>query len=445
MSFQFTCHLYLYCSDFNLLSLTFNEFKLEEKILQGLKSMGFEKATPIQEEVIPLVLQNEDVIACAQTGTGKTAAYLLPILDSIVRLHDAEDNNKESHVHTIVIVPTRELAVQIDQQVDGFAYFLPVNSASIYGGVDGMSWEMQKSSLSKGSDIIVATPGKLLAHLSFEYANLNNLKCLILDEADRMLDMGFFDDIMRIIDHLPAKRQTLLFSATMPPKIRELSKKILKNPKEISLALSTPAEGIIQGAYLVHDRDKINLINLLIKEKNLPSILVFAATKSDVKKIEVDLRKNKFDAKGIHSDLDQDQREEVLRAFKNKKIQILVATNIVSRGIDIENVSLVINYNVPQDAEDYVHRVGRTARAESTGVALTFINNKDQADFKNIETLIGTTVRKLALPTEIPKGPDYDPGRKPRYGGRNTNRKRNPNKRFSGKSKRPFKGKGSRK
>lgn len=385
--------------------MTFNEY-FEPGLLEGLESMGFEKPTPIQEKAIPVILQDKDLIACAQTGTGKTAAFLLPIMNKLIKDHS-------DTLNTLIIVPTRELAIQIDEALQGFAYFTPVTSIAIYGGSGGISYEQEKKALTQGANIIIATPGRLIAHLNQGYVKFQTIRHLVLDEADRMLDMGFSDDLNRIISFLPEKRQTLLFSATMPPKIRTLANRILKNPEEINIAISRPAERVIQGAYLVHNPQKVQLIKQLLAGKNLKSILIFSSTKSKVKELEKELKSMGMNTSAIHSDLTQDQRNEVLRSFRNRKLQILVATDILSRGIDIDSIELVINFDVPGDAEDYIHRVGRTARAEATGVALTFINPADQRKFRNIEELIGDEVKKLPLPPSIGSGPEYRPDARP--------------------------------
>ncbi len=366
--------------------------------------MGFEEATPVQDQAIPPAMEGRDLIACAQTGTGKTAAFLLPILNSI--LHGEHDGIK-----ALIIAPTRELALQIDQQLEGFAYFLNVSSIAIYGGGDGMSWDQQKRALVDGADIVIATPGRLISHLNFDYVKLDKLKFLILDEADRMLDMGFHDDIMTIINYLPTQRQTMLFSATMPPKIRQLARKILNKPAEVNIAIAKPAEGIFQAAYLVYETQKLDLIKIILQEKDVNSIIIFSSTKSNVKILNRDLRKEGYRAASIHSDLEQDEREQVMLDFRNRKINVLVATNIVSRGIDIEGIDLIINYDVPRDAEDYIHRIGRTARAESTGKAITLINEKDQDAFLKIEKLLDKEVRKVELPDQFDEGPEYKPQR----------------------------------
>ena len=365
--------------------------------------MGFEKATPIQEQAIPIIQNNKDLIACAQTGTGKTAAFVLPILDILTK---ETQNNK---VNTIIIAPTRELAKQIDMQIEGFSYFTNASSYPIYGGGTGVEFDNQKQALQKGSDIIICTPGRLLAHLDFDYFDTSSVKHLILDEADRMLDMGFYDDIMKISNTLPKNRQTLLFSATMPPKIRELANKLLKNPESISLAISKPAEGITQSAYMCHDSQKVNLVREILRAKgrDLSHVLIFASSIKSVREIKTTLNKAGMKASEMHSGLDQDQREQTIRDFKSKKIRILVATDILSRGIDIKGIEIVINYEVPHDEEDYVHRIGRTARADRTGEAITFINPKQVKNFKDIEKLIEKEVPKLELPKGFAKAPEY--------------------------------------
>lgn len=382
--------------------MTFNELNFEPSLMEGLTSMNFDKPTPIQEQAIPIILNNRDIIACAQTGTGKTAAYLLPVINKIIK-------SPGDYINTLIIAPTRELAIQIDEALQGFSYFAPVSSLAIYGGNDGFSYEQEKKALTQGANIIIATPGRLISHLNMGYVKMDKLEHLILDEADRMLDMGFSHDINKIISFLPKKRQTLLFSATMPNQIRELAKRILNNPEQINIALSKPAEGVLQGAYLVYNTQKMDLLKTLLNGKDLASIIVFSSTKDNVKLLEKELLKLKFNVAAIHSDLEQDKRNEVLRNFKNKQIQTLVATDILSRGIDIDSIGLVVNYDVPGDAEDYIHRVGRTARAESTGVALTFINPEDQRKFKKIEDLIGSSVKKLPLPEGFSEGPVYEP------------------------------------
>ncbi len=404
--------------------MKFVDFGFAPEILEGLEAMRFENATPIQEQTIPIILESKDLIACAQTGTGKTAAFLLPILHKLtVKPSDS--------VSTLILVPTRELAIQIDQQIQGLSYFLPVTSLAVYGGNDAGLWDQQKNALIEGANIIVATPGRLMQHLSMGYFKFSDLEYLILDEADRMLDMGFQEDILGIVKGLPKERQTLLFSATMPPKIRAFAKNILKpNPSEINIAISKPAEGVLQAAYLVYDSQKINLVSALLKNKDLKSIVIFASTKLKVKEIYSALRREKFNVEAIHSDLSQDERESVMLNFKNRKTVILVATDIIARGIDVDGIELVINYDVPNDAEDYVHRIGRTARAQSSGVALTFINDVEQFKFHQIEQLIESTIYKSPLPEGFDEGPSYNPQAKPRFF--------NNKKPFKSNNKKPF-------
>ncbi len=377
---------------------TFRDFQLDKSILESLDAMGFNEPTPIQEKGIPIILQNKDLIGCAQTGTGKTAAFLLPITQNILK---DKDNGKGGKINTLIIVPTRELAVQIDQQLQGLSYFTGISSLAVYGGGDGMSWDQQRNAFERGADIIVATPGRLIAHLQMGYLDFSELKHLVLDEADRMLDMGFYGDILKIVKELPEKRQTLLFSATMPREIRKLATKLLNNPDEINLAVAKPAEGILQAIYKVEDGLKTKLIKELLKEKDLQRVLIFASTKSAVKSLARELKSEELSVAAIHSDLKQKEREQVLLNFKSASTSILVATDIVSRGIDIDNIDLVINYHVPMDAEDYVHRVGRTARAKSTGVAITFVNRKDSRNLMKIERLIGSKIFEIKVPEGI--------------------------------------------
>ena len=381
--------------------MTFDEFDLHDKILDAIGYMSYEKASPIQEMVIPIILEDKDLLACAQTGTGKTAAFALPILDKIA----ADDNHDLS---TLIIVPTRELAIQINQQIQGFSYFLNVNSVAVYGGREGSDWEQESRALTTGTNIIVATPGKLISHLNLGYVKFDKIKYVILDEADRMLDIGFHDDIMKILSFVPEKRQTLMFSATMPKKIRELAAKILNEPVEISTEISKPAEGVLQAAYLVHNDQKVALIHSLIGNKtDYDSILIFSSTKKNVFEIARALRKHGNTVKGISSDLEQKEREEVLMEFKSKRTRILVATDVLSRGIDIKDINLIINYDVPSSAEDYVHRVGRTARADKTGVAISLVNEKDMGKFRRIEQLIEKEIIKLPLPEGLGAGPEW--------------------------------------
>ncbi len=394
--------------------MTFEELNLHDNLLEALDYMRFEEATPIQEQAIPIIQDGRDLIACAQTGTGKTAAFVLPLVDEMVDAHE------EGVTRTLIIVPTRELALQIDQQIQGFTYFVPLTSIAVYGGADQHEHEQQRKALMQGADIVVATPGKLISHLNMGYVKFDKIQHLVLDEADRMLDMGFVDDIKKIITFLPKKRQTLLFSATMPPKIRQLCKDIQYQPEEISLALSKPAEGVLQAAYLTYPEKKNATLDYLINDKpNYESILIFTSTKSKVFDIVRALKDKGYTVAGISSDLDQKERENVLMKFKSKQTRVLVATDVLSRGIDIKDIDLVVNYDCPQDAEDYVHRVGRTARAKATGVALTLISPDDMYRFSRIERLIEREVTKLPIPPELGDSPTWNPkGRPPGKGGR---------------------------
>lgn len=381
--------------------MTFEELELDYELLDALDYMGFVEATPIQEQAIPLILEGRDLIACAQTGTGKTAAFILPVLNKLAE-------NPTHHVNTLVICPTRELAIQIDKQIQGFAYFVGASSIAIYGGSGGDEFAQQKRALTQGSNIIVATPGKLISHLNLGYVKFENVQHLILDEADRMLDMGFLEDIQKIISYLPAQRQNLMFSATMAPKIRALANQILVDPQTINIALDKPAEGVLQAAYMAYDNQKTPLIHSLLADKpSYERILIFTSTKRKVFDIVRSLQKEGYSVAGISSDLDQDGREKVLLEFKQNLVRILVATDILSRGVDIKDINLVINYDVPGDAADYVHRVGRTARASTTGVALTLVNEDDMYKFARIEKLIESTIPKLRLPQSLGEAPVY--------------------------------------
>lgn len=380
--------------------MNFRDFKLDPQLLEGLDAMGFEKPTPIQEKAIPIILENKNLIACAQTGTGKTAAFILPVLHKLLQ-------HKNKGVNTLVLAPTRELAMQIDQQIEGFSYFTNATSIAVYGGGDGQTFVAQQRALRSGADIVIATPGRLISFLGSKKIDLSNLEHLIMDEADRMLDMGFYDDIMKIISQIPKKRQNLLFSATMPPNIRKLAKNIMEDYEEISIAISKPAEGIVQQAYLAYDTQKDQLLSGILKNKDFKSIIIFASTKEKVKNLSRRLKNSGEEVRQFHSDLDQKEREQLMQKFKGKQVRILVGTDILSRGIDVEGIDLVVNYDVPPDPEDYVHRIGRTARAESTGTAITFINDKDIKRFKEIEGLIEKEVPKISLPDHLGEGPAY--------------------------------------
>ncbi len=391
--------------------LDFRSFGFSDALLEGLEAMGFNTPTPIQEQAIPEIQKGDDIIACAQTGTGKTAAYILPVLDRIYK-------EQKTGTSVIVIVPTRELAQQVDQEIEGFSYFLDISSLAIYGGGDSDVWDQQKKAIEQGVEVIVGTPGRLMTHMKMAYMDLSRVDLLILDEADRMLDMGFQEDILAIMKGLPEKRQSLLFSATMPPEIRKFSQSILNNPAEVSIAVSAPAERVIQVAYLAYDAQKTPLLEHLLKgkEENLQSVLVFASTKRKVAELGKQLKQLGLGVKTISSDLDQNEREEVLRQFRNRKFPILIATDVLSRGIDIKSIDLIINFDVPQDPEDYVHRIGRTARAEESGLAISLINEDDQSRFARIEDLIKSEVKKLPLPASIGEGPAYEPRKKSKGG-----------------------------
>jgi superfamily II DNA/RNA helicase len=391
--------------------LTFKEFGLDENLLEGIEASGYENATPVQEQVIPIILSGKDLIASAQTGTGKTAAFLLPIINKLLA------SRHDDQVNALVIVPTRELAIQIAQNLEGLSYFTPISSIAVYGGGDGSNFSTEKQALSKGADIVICTPGRMIAHLNMGYVKMQGLKYLVLDEADRMLDMGFFDDIMKIISFLPLQRQNLLFSATMPVKIRDLARKILHDPAEINIAISKPPAKIVQKALVVYETQKIPLIKWLLKSTNLKSTLIFCSKKHNVKQLTMELKRSRFNVKEIHSDLDQAGREDVLLEFRSRRLPILVATDILSRGIDIDNIEMVINYDVPNDGEDYVHRIGRTARAETDGIAFTFISEKEQNKFRTIEELLGKPVDKEPIPSEFGPGPEYSPRSKARRSG----------------------------
>lgn len=406
--------------------MTFSDFKFDESLMEGLYSMGYKNPTPIQQQAIPVILEGKDLIACAQTGTGKTAAYLLPIINQIIK-------SPTRHLNALIIAPTRELVLQIDQQIDGMGYFCSVGSIAIYGGNDGIAWENQRHALEEGVDIVCATPGRLIALLQSGKINFEHLQHLVLDEADRMLDMGFIDDLRTIMKYLPKNRQTIMFSATMPPKIRTLASEISNNPVSVNIAISKPAAGIIQQAYVVYDNQKEPLIREILKNEDYQSVIIFSSTKENVKALEKVLRTADGSVKAFHSDLEQAEREEIMREFKSKRLRILIGTDILSRGIDVDGISLVVNYDAPPDPEDYIHRIGRTARASKAGVAITFINQRDQLKFSHIEALMGMEVSKMPLPVELGPGPEYNPEamKKQRpQGGGNGNGKKKP---FRGK------------
>lgn len=388
--------------------MNFNEFGFDPRLIEGIKAMGFETATKIQELAIPLILEGRDLIGSAQTGTGKTAAFLLPITNKFL----ASDH--DNRIKALIIVPTRELAVQIDQHMEGLSYFTSVSSIAIYGGTDGAAFTKEKQALTEGTDMVVCTPGRMIAHLNMGYVDFTGMQYLVLDEADRMLDMGFFDDIMKIINYIPKLRQTLMFCATMPQEIRTLARKVLSEPEEISIALAKPVEKVLQLAYVVYEPQKIPLLKYILQPMIDHSVLVFCSSKSSTKELSRELKKLGLIAEDIHSDLSQDDREKVLMNFRNRELKILVATDILSRGIDVENIDMVINFDVPHDGEDYIHRIGRTARAEASGVAITLISQKDQYKFAAVEKLLEKPVHKAIVPIQFGEAPAYDPMKSPR-------------------------------
>ena len=395
--------------------IRFDALNMHPDVMDALEAMGFQEATPIQAESIPKILDGKDLMGIAQTGTGKTGAFLLPTIDRIL---DTPDNGK---IKALIVVPTRELAQQIDQAVEGFGYYAKVTSLAIYGGGSGHDFSREKKALTKGADIIIATPGRFLSHLTLGYVDLSELTCLILDEADRMLDMGFHGDIMRIAEKCKKERQTLLFSATMPDRIETLSKDLLNNPLTVKLALSKPAEKIKQGAYVLFDHQKDDVLVEVLKDRNVKSGIVFTSRKRTVSQITRTLKKAGIQCERISSDAEQSEREAVMLGFRQKKFPILVATDVVSRGIDIDSIELVVNYDVPPNEEDYVHRIGRTARADKDGEGVTLINPDDQFRFGKIEKLIEKEVPKLDIPERLGKGPEYNPknrGGGGRHGGR---------------------------
>ncbi|NBC08225.1 MAG: DEAD/DEAH box helicase [Bacteroidetes bacterium] len=409
--------------------MKFTEFGFEEALQEGLDAMGFEKATPVQEQAIPPIMEGKDVLACAQTGTGKTAAFLLPMLN------DLSKNPNEEAVQVLIIEPTRELAQQVDRELEALSYFTNVSSIAIYGGRDGHAMEQERRALKRGASIIVATPGRLTSHLDMGYVNFDALRFLILDEADRMLDMGFAPAIMNIVHKLPRERQTLLFSATMPSQIRKFAKQILNEPiAEINIAISKPAENILQLAYEVDDSAKIRLTQKVLEaNQRLERVIIFAGRKRTVKELAQSLKQKGMSVGAIHSDLSQDEREEQLHAFKSGKTPVIVATDVISRGIDVKGIDAVINFDVPGDAEDYVHRIGRTARAEASGMAFTYVNAEDAYRFRKIEDLIERKVQRLPLPEELK---DATPKPKGRRGGGGYRGRGKGGKKRSGKGRR---------
>ncbi len=398
----------------------FDELPLADELLDALDAMHFEQCTPVQEATIPVILEGDDVIACAQTGTGKTAAYILPLLDNLLR-----DGHDPDGINAIIMAPTRELAQQIDQQMEGFSYFLPFSSVAIYGGNDGSAFVQQRNGLQRGADIVIATPGRLLSHISLYNIDFSKVKYFILDEADRMLDMGFFDDILTIAKQLPADRQTIMFSATMPTELRRIAKTLMHEPKEVNIAIARPPETISQKACICHEAQKLPMLKHLLVGKQLRKVIVFVGKKQSVKDVWLTLRKAGLEARQMHSDLTQKEREEVMLDFRNGKVDVLVATDIVARGIDVDDIPMVINYDVPRDVEDYVHRIGRTARAENTGIAITLVSESDQLFFSKIEQFLKKEIERIDMPQELGNAPEYNPRPLQQHNSRQ-NRKRKP-------------------
>ena len=412
----------------------FDELPLADEVLDALWDMHFDECTPVQEHTIPVILEGRDVISCAQTGTGKTAAFILPLLTNL--LYDNHDPNK---LNAIIMAPTRELAQQIDQQMEGFGFYVPFSSVAIYGGNDSGAWGTQSTGLQKGADIVIATPGRLLSLMNIYNIDFSGVKYFILDEADRMLDMGFYDDIMAVVNRLPKDRQTIMFSATMPTNIRKMAKAIMNNPAEVQIAVSRPPESIRQMAVDIYETQKTAFLVEKFRSlgvQGVKKVIVFMGKKQGVKDLTRALRANNIDARAMHSDLEQKERDEVMLDFRNNKVDVLVATDIVSRGIDVDDIPLVINYDVPRDAEDYVHRIGRTARAENKGEAITLVSPEDKHFFNKIERFLQKSIERLPLPASLGAAPDSSvcslaadaPKRssKPRKGGKPHWQKRKP-------------------
>ena len=420
----------------------FDELDLEDEVLDGLEAMNFYETTPVQEATIPLLLEGRDMIGCAQTGTGKTAAYLLPIIN---RLSRGEGDPEK--VNAVIMAPTRELAIQIEQQVEGFSYFLPISSVAIYGGTDGITWEQQRRGLAKGADIIIATPGRLLSLINLQHADLSGVSYFVLDEADRMLDMGFQEDILQINKEIPSSSQRVMFSATMPPKIKKFARTILHDPAEVELAISRPPESIIQSAYVCYEAQKLRILTHLFEETPPTRTIIFSSSKMKVKELAATMSRLSIRVEQMHSDLAQEKRKEVMRQFKAGNVDLLVATDVVARGIDIDNIRMVINYDIPHDPEDYVHRIGRTARGgNDEGLAITFVSEREQPGFGRIEDFLGRVIYKIPIDPAFGPTPEYRPEarvRSDRSQGKGSGG-RHPKGRGEGQGRRPQKGRSSR-
>lgn len=400
--------------------MDFYDLDLSDPILDALDDMNFIETTPIQECAIPPILEGRDIIGVAQTGTGKTAAYLLPVLSEL-----SYGDYPKGNINCVIMSPTRELAQQIDQAMQGFSYHLDdISSVAVYGGNDGIRYEQEKRGMQNGADVVIATPGRLISHLSLGNIDLSHVSFFILDEADRMLDMGFYEDIVQIVKYLPKDRQTIMFSATMPTKIQELARTILNNPVEIKLAVSKPADKIHQQACICYETQKVGIVENIFAERKPERVIIFAGSKIKVKDLNIALQKKGYNCRAMHSDLTQAERDDVMYSFRSAKIDILVATDIVARGIDIDDITLVINYDVPKDAEDYVHRIGRTARAGAGGRAITLVGEKDQQDFARIERFLERSIEKLQVPNELGESPEYKPATKKKSKGKKHFRKK---------------------
>jgi len=385
--------------------MRFEELEFEKLVLDGLSAMRFQEMTPVQELSMPPILKGRDVIACAQTGSGKTVAYVLPVLNKL-----SKGGYPEHAINAIIMAPTRELAQQIDQQIEGLSYFLPVSTVAVYGGTDGIVYTQQERGLQLGADIVIATPGRLISHLNLGSVDLSQVSFFILDEADRMLDMGFYDDIILIFKGLPKECQIILFSATMPPKIKKLAESMMKNPQTIEIAISKPPESILQSAYICYEDQKIRILEKLFSKGEPKRAILFSSSKQKVKELAIILQRKKLRVAAMHSDLEQPVREQVMRDFKNGHIDILVATDVVARGIDIIDIDLIINYDIPKDPDDYVHRIGRTARGvEGKGLAIALVSERDQHNFHAIEKFLGKTIDKKMPDRSIGKAPAYQP------------------------------------
>ena len=410
----------------------FDELDLNDNVLDALYDMRFDTCTPVQEKCIPEILEGHDVLGVAQTGTGKTAAYLLPVLSKL-----DDGGYPKDAINCVIMSPTRELAQQIDQAMQGFGYYLQgVSSVAVYGGNDGNRYDQELRSLRMGADVVIATPGRLISHISLGNVDLSKVSFFILDEADRMLDMGFSDDIKTIAAKLPKTCQTIMFSATMPEKIEELAKTLLKNPVEIKLAVSKPAEKIKQEAYVCYETQKMTILKDIFKAGDLKRVIVFSGSKFKVKQLAASLQQIGVNCGAMHSDLEQAERDDVMFKFKSGQYDVLVATDIVARGIDIDDIEMVINYDVPHDTEDYVHRIGRTARANRDGRAITFVSEEDQYWFQQIEKFLEKVVDKMPLPEGCGEGPEYIKLNKPKKKGANgrNNRRGNSGNGESGKN-----------